>query len=247
MPAGYREDLAFVHDQGFTGFTLDAAPRLAALFGKRKPSGISIVELGCGSGRLAAALSRKGFAVMGIDSSRAMIALAKRNAPRAKFRTGSLWTAPIPRCNAVFAVGEVLNYQFGGTNSTRSLRGLFSKVYRALAPSGMVVFDVLCEGPTRRTVRSRNFTQGKSWLVAVEKEDSPRSIVRRISTFRRVKGRYRRSFEVHAVRRYRADDVVAGLKGAGFLVTVRRGYGRKQSGSGLTIFIGKKPGGESRR
>ncbi|MDA4132604.1 MAG: class I SAM-dependent methyltransferase, partial [Thaumarchaeota archaeon] len=39
-----------------------------------------ILDLGCGAGRLAVELSEKGYAVTGVDSSPAMLKIARRNA-----------------------------------------------------------------------------------------------------------------------------------------------------------------------
>jgi nucleoside-diphosphate-sugar epimerase len=50
-----------------------------------------------------------GHDVLGIDSSRAFIELARERAPRASFRVGSFADANLPEdCDAVLAIGEVL-------------------------------------------------------------------------------------------------------------------------------------------
>ena len=51
------------------------------------PNGL-VVDLGCGSGRFAAALGEAGYQVLGVDLSPAMIRLAKKRAPGARF---TLW------------------------------------------------------------------------------------------------------------------------------------------------------------
>jgi 8-oxo-dGTP pyrophosphatase MutT (NUDIX family)/predicted O-methyltransferase YrrM len=50
------------------------------------PSGGTIIDIGCGSGRDAKNFSEKGFRVTGIDFSPNMIEIAKRNAPKATFK-----------------------------------------------------------------------------------------------------------------------------------------------------------------
>ena len=59
-----------------------------------------MVELGCGSGATAAALSEAGHEVLGIDASRAMVELARSRAPLARFRVGTWVDEPIPECDA---------------------------------------------------------------------------------------------------------------------------------------------------
>lgn len=236
---GYGRDLAFIHDRGFSEFSLRAADELVALFRSKGLPSNHVVELGCGSGRLAAKLIRCGFRVTGLDASRAMITLARRHAPRGRFSTGSLWRAVIPPCGAVVAVGEALNYQFDGRVSHRRLEALFRRVHRSLLPSGLLVFDILCTHGGK-PIRSRSFVESGEWLVAVEKLDGPKSVVRRITTFRRSKGRYRRSVEFHEVFRYNPDVIVAALRRCGFEVRVRNGYGRHRLGIGHLVVIARK-------
>ena len=111
---GYRKDLAFIHDDGFSAFSLDAALGLLKLFSRFPLPSPKIFELGCGSGRLAKFMLVNGFDVSGVDSSPAMVALAKRIAPRGKFIVGSVWGVPIPVSGVILSVGEVLNYRFRG-------------------------------------------------------------------------------------------------------------------------------------
>ena len=47
MPAGYREDLARVHDAGFTAFAERAAPAVLRELARRGLAGGFVVELGC--------------------------------------------------------------------------------------------------------------------------------------------------------------------------------------------------------
>lgn len=51
------------------------------------PSGGSIIDIGCGSGRDVKKFSDKGFHLTGIDFSPNMIVIAKSNAPKATFQT----------------------------------------------------------------------------------------------------------------------------------------------------------------
>jgi len=236
---GYGPDLAFIHDRGFSEFSLRAADELTALFRSKGLPSNHIVELGCGSGRLAAKLTRRGFRVTGLDASRAMITLARRNAPRGRFSTGSLWRAAIPPCGAVVAVGEVLNYQFNGRVSHRRLEALFRRAHQSLLPSGFLVFDILC---TRvgGIIRTRNFVESGGWLVAVEKVDGPTSVVRRIISFRRSTGGYRRSVEFHELFRYNPDVVIAALRRCGFSVRVRGGYGKQRLSRDHLVVIARK-------
>jgi 2-polyprenyl-3-methyl-5-hydroxy-6-metoxy-1,4-benzoquinol methylase len=111
MTGWYREDVAYIHDAGHAEFALETAPEILAQSGIRE--GL-VVDLGCGSGLLARKLLDAGYRVLGI--SEAMIELARRRAPEAEFRVGSLFEAEIPPCVGVTATSEVLKYLFDSEN-----------------------------------------------------------------------------------------------------------------------------------
>ena len=238
----YAEDLAYIHDEGFSEFSLNASRGLIRLFKKYAIPGTSVVELGCGPGRLAHVLTRKGYSVWGVDASRAMIALARYNAPKGKFSVGSAWRTKIPLCAAVISVGEVLNYQFDGSISESRLRALTSRIYASLRPKGLFVFDVLCRRDTGKVIHSRIFTETRQWLVAVDKIDAPGEVLRYITLFRRKGEVYRKSVEVHSLRRYDLKRLVSILRGVGFTVRSRSGYDRRPLGPGHVVIIARKPG-----
>ena len=237
----YRSDLAFIHDRGFSAVSLQAASVFPLLFRKHHVPGKRIVELGCGSGRLAHELTRKGFSVSGIDYSPSMISLAKRNAPQGHFRAGSIWSYRIPPADAVIAVGEILNYQFDSPVNLQRLQKLFKRIFDSLRPSGLLIFDILCERKGGKRIRTRTFVEGSGWFVAVDKADSTRRVVRRITSFCAVGNVYRKSIEVHRVRRYDLSRICSCLRDIGFKVSTFRGYGTHSLGKGHTIVLGKKP------
>ena len=111
----YKEDLAFIHDVGFGDFVLKSAPGILDILNRSNIHDGLIVDLGCGSGRWAEQLTRAGYRVLGIDISEAMIRIARRRAPRAEFRIGSLFDVDLPLCNGVTSLGECVNYLFDPT------------------------------------------------------------------------------------------------------------------------------------
>jgi len=242
-PAGYGEDLAHVHDAGFSDFAERAAPFLLAQLRPLVPEGGRVVDLGCGSGRLAFHLARAGYAVLGVDRSAALLALARRRAPGATFRRASFLDLELPPCHAVVALGEVFNYRFDPRVDAAALRRLFRRVYRALSPGGLFAFDVA--GPARapRSGFAAGWKMGDGWAVLFEKEArrSGRTLARRVVTFRRVGRSYRRSEELHLLRLYPEAEVRAALERAGFEVRMRRGYGALRLGRGLAAFLARKP------
>ena len=239
MSGGYGTDLAFVHDAGFGDFARDAAPWIIAL---RRRHGIRrgrVVDLGCGSGIWAAALCRKGYDVLGVDISAAMLALARRRAPRATFRRGSLLTTRLARCDAVTSLGECLCYAFDARAGTRALPVLFRRLHRALRPGGLLVFDVATPG--RGAGPPVHYRAGDGWVVIARAHEDAgrRTLTRRITTLRRSGRTWRRSDEVHRLRLYRREDVLDALERAGFHARALAGYGRVRLPRGWVAFVAR--------
>src|SRR5215211_5674532 len=224
----YGEDLAYIHDAGFGDFALGAAPGILEILRRNGTSDGLIVDLGCGSGLWARELAGAHYDVLGLDISEAMIDIARERVSEAE----------IPACVAVTALGEVLNYLFDpGTD----LALLLHRVYEALVPGGLFVFDVAEPGQVARGVKTRGFTEREDWVVLVEKEEEGSLLKRRITTFRREGAHYRRTDETHRQRLYRAPYVAGELRRVGFLVRTTRHYGRFRLPRAHAAFIARKP------
>ena len=242
MAGPYGEDVAYIHDVGHADFILGSAP---GLLGTLRQNGIDdglVVDLGCGSGQWAGELLRAGYRAFGVDISGAMVELAREKAPGAEFRVGSLFEVEIPPCEAVTAISEVLNYLFDPENEGRGLERLFRRVYGALRPGGVFVFDVLGPGQVSGGP-IRGFSTGPDWAVLNEKEEDAErgTMERRITSFRKVGGLYRRDEEVHRVRLYRPEEITTELRNAGFEVRATGSYGDYPLDENHTAFVARRP------
>ena len=240
MKTGYQTDLAHIHDVAFTDFVRVAAPWLLRTLRSNGIRDGLVVDLGCGSGRWAAALLRAGYDVEGIDLSRSMIALAKRRAPKATFRVASLLTAKIPKCAAVTSIGECVNYAFDRRNSDAALKKLFQRVFESLSPGGLFIFDAAEPGLADARKWMESEAEGWAILLEVTAQPSKRRAVRRMTIFRRVSGSYRRTEEQHPMRLYSRAELRAMLERAGFSVRIVRGYGKTRFRPGLIGFVCSK-------
>ncbi|AFY69291.1 Methyltransferase type 11 [Thalassoporum mexicanum PCC 7367] len=242
----YQEDLAYVHDQGFSDYALSAAPGILEILGQNEINSSDqnlIVELGCGSGILTQALTTSGCQVLGVDISAAMIAIAKARAPQARFILGSMFTVDIPPCAAVVSVGECLNYLFDGANNLPTLANFFQRIYKALQPNGLLIFDIAEPGLDSCDQATQSFVEGKDWLVLVEKSENPRqnTLTRRIITFRQVGEQYRRSDEVHVQQLYQSAEIADLLMEIGFEVKIKRSYGQFHLPDAHAAIVAIKP------
>ena len=240
---GYTEDLAFIHNAGFADLARHAAPVvLKALHQRGIRTGL-IVDLGCGSGILARALTAAGYRVLGVDISPAMIRMARKAAPEARFVTASLLRFELPDCDAVVSIGECVNYTFDADNSRATLTRLFQRVYDALHPGGLFLFDFAEPGQFPGEVHSRKYVLGPDWAVLREATEDRRRrlLIRRIVSFRRVGKLYRRTEETHAARLYQAGDVLAALRRTGFRARVVRRYGTLRLRTAHAGIVAVKP------
>jgi SAM-dependent methyltransferase len=239
---GYQSDLAYTHDAGFLFFANGAAPGLLALLARYGVNGGRVVDLGCGSGAWARTLTDAGYDVLGVDYSAAMIALARKRAPKAKFRHASYLDADLPPCDAVTSVGECFNYLFDRDDDA-PLERLFRRVHAALRPGGVFLFDVIGPGQVHGGKLRQGHRAGDDWAVMVEMEEdaAKRRLTRRITTFRRVGKLYRRSEEVHRLQLYRGRDLAASLSKIGFAVRLMRGYGDFRLRRGHVAVAARKP------
>ena len=227
--AHYAEDLAVVHDAGF-GSIAEAAAGTAM---KLLPPRSTVVELGCGSGITAALLTVAGHSVLGIDQSPALLALAKRHAPHASFTAGSFVDVDLPPCDAVLAIGEVLNYRF---DERADLGEAARRVRAALRPGGLFLLDLA--GPGRGTHRSR--TEGPGWAVQMDAVEEGGTLTRRIVVVRRHGETMRRAEEVHELRLYGPDEVRTTLERQGFeRVEALPGYGALEMAEGHTAYVAR--------
>jgi SAM-dependent methyltransferase len=242
MPDAYHDDLAYIHDAGFGHLARSAAPVVLATVAERGLRRGLMVDLGCGSGILAAELSDAGFDVLGIDLSEPMLELARRRAPRADFRQGSLLTADIPPCVAVTAIGECFNYLFDDRNFPDALAVLLRGIHGALCSKGVLIFDVAEPGRIPAPGLVRSYTEGPDWavLVTAEEDSDARLLTRRITTFRQLGELYRREHEVHRLRLVPRAETEDQLRAAGFQVRTLAGYGELPFGPGHVGFVASK-------
>jgi SAM-dependent methyltransferase len=244
MAEAYHEDLAYIHDAGYGGYARSAAPVLLGALRRRGLDRGLVIELGCGSGILAAEISAAGYEVLGFDLSPGMIALARQRAPQARFRRQSLWAADFPACVAVVAIGECFNYLFDEGNTDKALGKLFRRVFAALCPEGLFLFDAAEPGRVPGSGVLYHNREGEDWavLVALEEDRPRRLLTRRITSFRRVGKLYRRSHEVHQQRLLAGTELAGRLREVGFRVRLLRGYGPLRFPPGHVGLLARKPG-----
>jgi SAM-dependent methyltransferase len=114
-------------------------PALERLLFTDLAPGAAILDLCCGTGKLAQELLLRGYAVTGIDSSPEMLVHARENAPDALFlpADAARFTLDSP-VDATVSVFDSLNHLM----EAEQLQLAFHNIHEALKPGGILVFDV---------------------------------------------------------------------------------------------------------
>jgi SAM-dependent methyltransferase len=123
----YDAESPWGHDDDYFVALIDETP------------GARVLDLGCGTGRLALGLAARGHAVTGIDLSSAALAAAraKPGAERVTWIHGTAASAPRGAFDVAIMTGHVAQFLLTGDEWTRALRVL----RRALVPNGRLSFN----------------------------------------------------------------------------------------------------------
>lgn len=201
-----------------------------------------VVDLGCGSGITARRLTDAGFDVLGVDISAEMVELATTNAPEARFVVDSLFTAEIPPCVAVTAIGESINYAIDDSTTRHDVAGFAGRVFDALLPGGLAMLDAAGPGRIEPGARNDARFEGEDWALFVRTEGSEDgfSMTRDTMLFRRAGELWRRTDERHHLDLFSPEDVTEQLLTVGFDVVVMSGYEDLTFPEGWNGFLGRK-------
>ena len=136
------DPFARVYDQHWGFFAAKAYPILEHLvLGNLRP-GCAVLDLCCGTGQLAAELSRQGYLTTGLDGSKGMVEIARKNAPDADFVVQDARNIALSATfSAVFSTFDSLNHVM----KLDELEQVFRSVFAVLEEGGYFVFDLNME------------------------------------------------------------------------------------------------------
>ncbi len=186
-----------------------------------RPRGTWVLDVACGTGVLAEKLGRAGIPVIGIDSSREMLAIAKRRcrglAGRIRFRRADLASFRVREpCAVASACGDVFNHMLARAPLVRVLR----RIRENLLPGGVLVFEAHNRfGYEHYWGGHDYFMEGEGGDLAMCCEWDPErrlATVRLVGYARRGRRGYER-FETTLVERYHSDgELRSALAAAGY-------------------------------
>ena len=233
----YNDDLAYIQATAFENPARGATPEILQRLKDADIPVRHVLDVGCGSGPLTAALTAAGYRTTAIDQSADLLHIARTAAPAARFIQGSIYDVELPFCDAVLAVGEPLTYHAPATDADRLVRSFFERVSLALPAGGLLIFDVIELG--KPPLAGRFWSAGKDWAVMVEttEDQHTRHLVRDIQTFRQTGDLYRRGHEIHSVRLFDTSALCDQLRLFGFSVETAQSYGAHTLGPRRRAFF----------
>jgi SAM-dependent methyltransferase len=141
------------------------------LLGTLDPPGRTVLDAGCGTGRVARELARRGLEVVGVDSDPSMLAVARTEAPELRWLEADLTTLALEeRFDVVVAAGNVLVFLAPGTEAA-----VVRRMAAHLRPGGLLVsgwrtdllprasYDDLATGAGLTPVGRFSTWQGQRW------------------------------------------------------------------------------------
>jgi len=104
----------------------------------------SVIEYGCGTGRLATHFLHAGYEYMGVDLSPEMIRVAQAHNPGACFMVGDLVTFQIgDPLDAALITGRTISYLL----TNQQVLASFRAICQNLKPDGLLIFDAIDAKP----------------------------------------------------------------------------------------------------
>jgi ubiquinone/menaquinone biosynthesis C-methylase UbiE len=230
-------------------------------------TGGTVLELGCGTGRLSLPLARAGVPVVGVDRSAAMLAFARRRMARGGLQRhlrlvqADIRYLPFPagsaprRSNAPDRFAMVMA-PYGILQSLlheRDLASTLSEIYRVLLPNGTFGLELVADLPSWEEYRKRvslkgwRGKRGGTYVTLVESVRQDRSRHRTIFdqefTERRGRQARRRRFSL-AFRTLSVPQMTRRLERAGFEVSALLGDyrgGPWDERADVWIILARKP------
>ncbi|MHB8105123.1 MAG: class I SAM-dependent methyltransferase [Dehalococcoidales bacterium] len=210
------DNFAWLYNQEWTAFAENIFPALKDIAGESLPEGARILDLCCGTGQLAKALTEKGYKVTGIDGSANQLKFARKNAPQARFIAADARTFKLPPVyDAAFSTFDALNHIM----TLPELYEVFNNVYRCLKKGGIFIFDLntehLFKTLTKNSIEIKE-TLDYLWANRREYNQEQRISQMKFTIFRRKTNGWQRSDVVLLQRYYSITEVRSTLRQAGF-------------------------------
>ncbi len=193
-------------------------------FSAHYPLGVKdILDLGCGSGRMAVELARRGYGIVGVDASADMLMQAREHAEQEGVGQSCLWLLQDMTAFELYGTVEAVVSCLDTVNhltNYRDLRQMLALVHNYLAPGGLFLFDLNSRHKFETEYADRAYTMERDgdfliWQNAYHPKTHIADFY--ITLFQQERGgNYRRSDEHIRERMYPTSAIKKELEKAGF-------------------------------
>ncbi len=186
-------------------------------------AGRSMIDLACGTGTLAVLMAERGWHVLGIDRSAAMLAQARHKIAIAAPVAVRLMEADM-RDFEVDAPVDLISCCYDSLNyllTEDDLQRCFGAVARALLPGGLFCFDLVTDLFLQQYWQGVQHEEGDGWSQIMESSYDPTSGCSTLILTGSIQDdtdMYQRFQEVHVERAYPEATMCALLEAAGLAV-----------------------------
>lgn len=186
-------------------------------FGKEPKS---VLDLACGTGSMSVLLAERGYEVLGADLSEEMLTVAQQKAAAMQDNAPYFICQPMQRLRLPYTVDLVVSIldSINYLTKPEDCRATFQRVFRALSPGGVFLFDV--NTPEKlRAMHEQVFLDENDDTFCVwrgEFDEHTKICSYGMDIFRREGALWRRTVEEHREYAYTQEELTHCLLDAGF-------------------------------
>lgn len=199
----------------------------------RIPARARVLDLACGTGRVAIPLAGRGYAVSGLDISDRVLQVARHEAPELDLRRGDM--RDLPWESGSFDAVVNMWTAFGYFPTRAEDERVLAEVARVLAPGGLFVIDTVNPAALARLFQPRSWSELENGTLFLERReyDLRTGRVQAYWSFVDDRGRRDLSFDhrVYTIAEYgelferaglRVNDVYGGFDGSAASIDLMR-------------------------
>ena len=184
---------------------------------------LSVLDLGCGSGRMTVELARRGYDMIGVDGSAEMLTAARAAAEEAGLGDRCLWLLQDLCAFELYGTVEAVVCCLDTVNhltTYRDLRKMLALVHNYLVPGGLFLFDLNSRQKFERIYADNTYTYETEDAFCIwQNEYNPKTSLADfyVTVFSQTAdGTYRRGDAFARERMYPTERMLRELRQAGF-------------------------------
>lgn len=197
----------------------EAAERVDCIFAGEADKPKLVLDLACGTGALSEQLLSRGYDVIGVDASDAMLNIARQKCPSALLLLQDMREFELyGTVDAIVCMLDSVNY----LTEDGDLDRLFHLCNNYLNPNGLLLFDINTEYKFRHVLANQTYSYETDGIFYVWENDydEATALCDFYLTFfcEKADGSYERFDEVHTERSYSRKETEQALERQGFAV-----------------------------